>query len=121
MDQEKKQSLSKGEPEVPGRPETRRGVTRRQALKQGLAGAAALGAAGAFFRYLTRPAAAAGITTEVFRNDAPPEELWQLWRKRGWIKEAYHYLRLGRNVQCRVCPNHCILSEWRPKPLPQQG
>ena len=31
-----------------------------------------------------------------------------LWK---WSKEAYHYVKLGENVKCRVCPNECILSE----------
>ena len=26
------------------------------------------------------------------------------------MKEASHYLKLGRNVQCKVCPNNCILE-----------
>ena len=36
--------------------------------------------------------------------------MWELWRKRGWVKEASHYLKLGRNVQCKVCPNNCLLA-----------
>ena len=26
------------------------------------------------------------------------------------MKEARHYLKLGRNVQCKVCPNNCLLK-----------
>ena len=26
------------------------------------------------------------------------------------MKEASHYLKLGRNVQCKVCPNNCLLT-----------
>ena len=26
------------------------------------------------------------------------------------MKEASHYLKLGRNVQCKVCPNNCLLA-----------
>ena len=47
---------------------------------------------------------------DIFKGDAPKGELWELWRKRGWVKEASHYLKLGRNVQCKVCPNNCLLS-----------
>jgi len=46
----------------------------------------------------------------VFKGDAPSGELWELWQKRGWVKEGRHYLKLGRNVQCKVCPNNCILE-----------
>jgi pyruvate formate lyase activating enzyme len=47
---------------------------------------------------------------DIFKGDAPKGEVWNLWRKRGWVKEASHYLKLGRNVQCKVCPNSCLLS-----------
>ena len=89
----------------------RKGVTRRAVLKWGLGAAAGLSAAWALHRYLRgsaplKPAAAA----EIFPGDAPNEELWQLWQKRGWVKEACHYRKLGRNVQCNICPNHCLLA-----------
>ena len=55
-----------------------------------------------------------GATSEapadIFKGDAPKGEVWELWRKRGWVKEASHYLKLGRNVQCKVCPNNCLLA-----------
>ena len=47
---------------------------------------------------------------DIFKGDAPSGELWELWQKRGWVKEGRHYLKLGRNVQCKVCPNNCILE-----------
>ncbi len=28
-----------------------------------------------------------------------------------WSREGYHYITLGENVQCQVCPNECILRE----------
>ena len=31
-----------------------------------------------------------------------------LWK---WSREAYHYIVLGENVKCQVCPNQCILRE----------
>ena len=30
--------------------------------------------------------------------------------ERGWVKEASHYLKLDRNVQCKICPNNCLLA-----------
>ncbi|MFA5058889.1 MAG: AmmeMemoRadiSam system radical SAM enzyme [Opitutaceae bacterium] len=47
---------------------------------------------------------------DVFKGDAPDGALWELWRRRGWVKEASHYLKLDRNVQCKVCPNNCLLA-----------
>ena len=47
---------------------------------------------------------------DVFKGDAPDEATWELWRRRGWVKEASHYLKLDRNVQCKVCPNNCLLE-----------
>ncbi|MFA5265237.1 MAG: hypothetical protein WC378_15550 [Opitutaceae bacterium] len=47
---------------------------------------------------------------EIFKGDAPDDDTWDLWRKRGWVREGRHYLKLGRNVQCKVCPNNCILA-----------
>jgi len=54
--------------------------------------------------------AAAVTATDVFKNDAPKGELWERWQRRGWVKEARHYLKLGVNVQCRLCPNECLLE-----------
>src|ERR1035441_11118998 len=55
-------------------------------------------------------------TTEIYTlslHDALPISkgvIWELWLKRGWVKEGRHYLKLGRNVQCKVCPNNCVLA-----------
>ena len=46
----------------------------------------------------------------MFKGDAPDDELWALWCRRGWVKEASHYLKLDRNVQCKNCPNNCLLA-----------
>ena len=35
-------------------------------------------------------------------------ELSAPWK---WSREGYHYLKLGENVRCQVCPNECILRE----------
>ena len=111
MDRQTQQDVSDADRQPPGRPQNPRTLTRRQTLKYGLATAAGLTATWAFVRYLTGAPAGGGISIDVFKGDAPPDELWDLWKKRGWVKEAYHYLKLGRNVQCRVCPNHCVLEE----------
>lgn len=84
-------------------------VNRRQAIRYGIIGLAGLTGAGYAASYLGGCARSEG-TVSVFKNDAPAGELWELWKKRGWAREAYHYLKLGRNVQCRVCPNECILE-----------
>src|ERR1022692_3309457 len=47
---------------------------------------------------------------EIFKGDAPDARLWAQWRERGWVREASHYLKLGANVQCKTCPNNCILE-----------
>ena len=106
MDRQEEQSVVSGDRTLPP-PKRRRGLTRRQMLKYGLTAAAGLSGAGALMWYLYR---GGDIATEIFKNDAPPEDVWRLWQNRGWVKEAYHYVKLGRNVQCRVCPNHCILE-----------
>ena len=93
-------------------------LTRRQALQYGVATVAGLSAAGSLVWHLARssessmPVAEADDTLSagVFKGDAPPDKLWELWKKRGWAKEAMHYQKLGRNVLCRVCPNHCLLT-----------
>ena len=46
----------------------------------------------------------------VFPGDAPAGKLWELWQKQGWVREARHYLKLGRNIQCKLCPNECLLE-----------
>jgi pyruvate formate lyase activating enzyme len=69
----------------------------------GLAGAASWFS---FFRKATEDAAPA----DIFKGDAPNDKVWEAWRQRGWVKEASHYLKLGRNVQCKVCPNNCLLT-----------
>jgi pyruvate formate lyase activating enzyme len=46
----------------------------------------------------------------VFKKDAPQGVLWENWQKRGWALEGRHYLKLANNVQCRLCPNECLLE-----------
>jgi pyruvate formate lyase activating enzyme len=52
----------------------------------------------------------APTSAEVYPGDAPQGEVWEQWQKQGWFTEARHYLKLGRNVQCKVCPNQCLLE-----------
>ncbi len=52
----------------------------------------------------------AATASEVFKGDAPRGRLWQQWQDRGWVKEASHYLKLGENIQCKLCPNECLLE-----------
>ncbi|MCX7721911.1 MAG: AmmeMemoRadiSam system radical SAM enzyme [Verrucomicrobiae bacterium] len=84
-------------------------LTRRRAIGLGLAGlsGAALGVSlpGIFG---TRPDRGGG--TEPVGHATRNEELWTLWQKRGWVKEARHYERVGKTVACRLCPNQCVLA-----------
>ncbi|NQT84080.1 AmmeMemoRadiSam system radical SAM enzyme [bacterium] len=109
MDQKETESL-KNVDTSPGRGSLlEKGVNRRQAIKYGIIGLAGLAGVGSTAYYVLRSARLEG-TASVFKNDAPKGELWELWKKRGWVKEAYHYRKLGRNVQCQVCPNKCVLE-----------
>ncbi|MCX7885820.1 MAG: AmmeMemoRadiSam system radical SAM enzyme [Verrucomicrobiae bacterium] len=83
------------------------GLNRRQAICCGLAGAATLAGVGGWLRNLFFKGGDIGT---VFKGDAPKGELWELWKRRGWVREAMHYIKLGRNVQCTICPNNCLLE-----------
>jgi len=76
----------------------------------GLGGVAGGAAAVYYALRQTSSWAAATTATDVFKNDAPRGVLWERWRERGWAREGRHYLKLGRNVQCRLCPNQCLLE-----------
>jgi pyruvate formate lyase activating enzyme len=84
-------------------------LSRRTALGLGVAGAAGLVGAASWHQFFLKWREAEA-PADTFKGDAPKAEVWELWRKRGWAKEASHYLKLGRNVQCKVCPNNCILA-----------
>jgi len=109
MDREEKASLSRTEAGSSRAGAPRGGISRRQALKYGLVGVGGLMAGGYLTRYLLRPTEAAAAP-RVFRNGAPSGELWEAWKERGWVREARHYLKLGSNVQCKVCPHKCLLA-----------
>ncbi len=112
LDQTSPGAVKIPEPDPPERPggQTRRhtGLSRRAAIALGSAGAAGL--AGASLIDLFSKWRNAEAPADIFKGDAPHAEVWELWRKRGWVKEASHYFKLGRNVQCKVCPNNCLLA-----------
>lgn len=91
----------------------RRKFTRRQALKYGLVGTAGLAGGYGAVRYVVHllgpGSPAAAEVARIARGDAPSGKLWELWKGRGWVAEARHYLKLGQNVQCKLCPNDCLL------------
>jgi pyruvate formate lyase activating enzyme len=68
------------------------------------------GAAAVYCALRSGGLAAAATSTDVFKNDAPKGELWDQWQRRGWAVEGRHHLKLARNVQCRLCPNECLLE-----------
>lgn len=84
-------------------------LSRRRAMLGYLAGGAVLAGGGGVLSWLRRWGSEAA-PAEVFRGGGPSAAVWEAWQKRGWTKEAYHYLKLGRNVQCKVCPNNCLLE-----------
>jgi len=85
------------------------GISRRAAIGLGAAGVVGLAGAVSLFDFFARWRNSEA-PADIFKGDAPSGELWELWQKRGWVKEGRHYLKLGRNVQCKVCPNNCILE-----------
>lgn len=89
-----------------------RKLTRRDAIKLLAAGAAtATGATCAAWSLFGSDAPGDSESASgVFRKGGPSDETWAAWRSRGWVKEARHYQKLGRNVRCSVCPNHCLLE-----------
>lgn len=74
-------------------------LTRREFIKKAILTTAVIGAG----LYTINRLLTGFITLSPFKNDAP-EKLWK------WSKECYHYIKLGNNVQCQVCPNRCILE-----------
>lgn len=76
-------------------------ISRREFLKYSLIGVGALATAVYGYKYIfgRKPSA---LSTP-FKGGAP-DELWK------WSKEAYHYIKIGENVQCQLCPNMCSLE-----------
>jgi pyruvate formate lyase activating enzyme len=86
-----------------------RALSRRALLGLGVAGVASVAGAASLFEFFSRWRDAEA-PADIFKGEAPDDVTWQLWQKRGWVKEAAHQLKLGRNVQCKVCPNNCLLA-----------
>ncbi|HEY3323801.1 MAG TPA: AmmeMemoRadiSam system radical SAM enzyme [Planctomycetota bacterium] len=84
-------------------------LTRRDALRYGLLGLGGLAGAGAF-GYSCLKAFRSENPASIFPGDAPSGEVWEQWRARGWAREGYHYISLGQNVECHICPNRCLLA-----------
>ena len=84
-------------------------ISRRLALCLGAAGVVGLAGAASFLDFFAQWRAAEA-PADIFKGDAPKDDIWELWQQRGWVKEGRHYLKLGRNVQCKLCPNNCILA-----------
>jgi pyruvate formate lyase activating enzyme len=90
-------------------PAPRQQLTRRDAIRYGVTGLACAAGGYALVSYVT-DAVRELIAEGVFKGDAPSDAVWELWRQRGWAHEGYHYLKLGRNVQCKICPNNCLME-----------
>ncbi len=103
-------------------PQPRKNLSRRRFLKYGACGLACVGG-GAGVCWLVRRggpiveaikeaavAAVSADSADVFKGDAPQGELWEAWQRRGWAVEARHYLKMGENVHCKLCPNECRLA-----------
>ncbi len=93
----------------PERGGPRRAISRRVAIGLGATGVVTAAGAASLLDLFSKWRGSEA-PADIFKGDAPKGELWELWRRRGWVKEASHYLKLGRNVQCKVCPNNCLLS-----------
>ena len=96
------EQASSGEVADKAPPVPPRKITRRDAIKYCTLGAIGLGAVGSAVGFFSSASKRTRLT-RVFKGDAP-KTLWQ------WSREAMHYLRLGRNVNCKLCPNDCILA-----------
>ena len=83
-------------------------LSRRDLVKYGVAGT--FGAAGVGSLWLGWRGESSDGAVAIFEHDAPQGELWAAWQARGWVKEARHYRELGKNLQCQVCPNECLLG-----------
>ena len=109
MDQEMNEPLETPGEDVAADAAAPQGVSRRSFFQQGLTGACAAALVSGGVWWGVRQAGRLG-SAGVFKGDAPSEAVWEAWRSRGWVREARHYLSLGQNVQCRLCPNGCLLE-----------
>ena len=84
-------------------------MSRRAAAGLGAAGLASVAGAASLFDFFTRWREAE-TPADIFKGDAPKGQVWESWQKRGWVREGRHCLKLGANVQCKICPNNCLLE-----------
>lgn len=91
-------------------PEPRPRLSRRKLLVYGAAGVAGVACGGGGLGWYFTSRARAATVAEVFKNDAPSGRVWEDWQQRGWAREASHYLKLGKNLQCKLCHNECLLA-----------
>jgi pyruvate formate lyase activating enzyme len=100
---------SQGSPAKTELGRSRHGISRRVAIGAAATGVAGIAGAASLFDFF-KNWHEAEAPADTFKGDAPKGEVWEQWRKRGWVQEGRHYLKLGRNVQCKVCPNNCVLE-----------
>jgi len=82
-----------------------RAFTRRQILKYGAVGLGGAACGGLLWKFLsTSPETKSDIALSSPAKATDPQKPWK------WSKETYHYIKLGENVQCQVCPNRCTLK-----------
>lgn len=84
-------------------------LSRRRLLTAGAWGVACAAVGAGTIYYVVRRGGSL-VSASIFKHDAPRGELWQQWQQRGWVREAREYLKLGENVQCKLCPNECLLG-----------
>jgi len=85
-------------------PDMRTMMTRQEFLKTAALGASALLCAGAGYGFFGKGDGKSGdIRGKIIKNDAPDKP----WK---WSIEGFYYAADGKNVQCQVCPNRCILA-----------
>jgi pyruvate formate lyase activating enzyme len=77
-----------------------RPISRREFIKRAALGAAAFAAAAYGINELLRMPRLPPISEE----PPAPEDLGR------WSRQAAHYIRLGENVRCGLCPNNCTLA-----------
>ncbi|MGB9692125.1 MAG: hypothetical protein ACPL7D_08150, partial [Candidatus Sumerlaeaceae bacterium] len=87
-------------------------LSRRDLLRLGIAGGMACWAS-ASWGWLFSSSAITDATQDnpgVFKKGAPDDNTFEMWQRRGWIREAMFYRKDGANVQCTICPNRCALE-----------
>lgn len=76
-------------------------ISRRDFIKYSVIGAGGIALSGYGYNHLFNRSPSSMST--IFKGTAP-DKLWK------WSKEAYHYTKVGKNVQCNICPHQCSLE-----------